>query len=298
MNPSFALAIASILAVLGCGSPVEPAGGGSGVDALSPGPAPTPVGNPFQSQPFRMAAMGDSISRGYNISGINIESLSLNWSTGEAQPTSQINRIKSRFSQKAWSVSAQVQNVAVAGESVLGGDSTFFSQASFLTIFAPYYVTLQIGVNDVCQGYVSSASARTQFRDRLISVLRTLIQSPNAPKAILVASMPRVWRLQEIPQLAQAPLCQLSWAVLCPQMSVGQAAFEQQWQATNQAILDAVAAVGGPVVYDGGITASTVLSAGDVSASDCFHPSAAGQARLSAAAWAAVEPKFNSLWGQ
>lgn len=287
------IAIVSFLTIAACTGPDEPGGDGN-ASAQTPGPSPS--GNPFAGVPFKMGAMGDSISRGFNITAGNTESLTLSWSTGDALAGSQFNLVKNKIAAKGWNVTSMATNSAVVAESVLGMDSTLQAQASLMASYSPYYVTLQIGANDVCQGYVSSAAARVQFRDKLITVLRTLTLSAKPPKAILVSSIPRLWRLREIPQFSGSNFCQLAWSFLCPQMSVGQAAFEQQWSGTNQAILDAVAAVGGPVVFDGNLVANTQLEFADVSSVDCFHPSAAGQGRLSSASWLAIEPKLNSLW--
>lgn len=284
MTIRLAISILALL-IMGCDPvPSEPSGASAALQ------------NPYVDAPFRLGAMGDSISRGYNQSTLGSEDLTTNWSTGDNLPQSQFNHVKEAIRQRGWDVWIQGRNVAVVGETVLGNSSTLSSQAMNLSVYQPDYVTLQIGVNDVCQGYVATASARVQFRDRVAAVLRLLTQSSKPPKAILVASMPRVWSLREIPQYAQSSFCQISWSLLCPQMSAGKAAFEQQWQATNQALLDAVAMVGGSVVYDGGLTAASVLGSADVSSVDCFHPSLSGQARLSAAAWTAIEPKLNSVW--
>ncbi len=262
----------------------------------SPTPSPATGTNPFALEHFRIGALGDSISRGMSIASVAQEDVPLNWSTGRSLPGSHLNLLAGLFQQYGWSVTIDDYNLAVSGDTVLGASSMLAGQAAQLALLNPHYVTLEIGANDVCQGNLASAGASSAFKAGIVSVLNTLVHASKPPAVIAVASIPNIWALQQIPSLANAQLCQLAWQTVCPNFSVGASAFLAQWMIGNQAIADAVAAVGGNVAYDNGAVSNTVFSAGDV-ALDCFHPSQSGQTKLAQTVWSTVSAKVVSYLG-
>ena len=260
-----------------------------------PAPGPGPGANPFAVTPLKLGALGDSITRAFNINQFNVENPLFSFSTGDSLATSVINRLKIKMQQNGWPVNAASYNYAVSGETVLGANSTFAAQATVLATASPYMVTVAIGSNDLCQGFLTNAAAQMQFRDRVVTSLRALTLSANPPKVIFLGSIPRVSALTQIPELAAAPLCLQAWPLLCPNLQIGQAAFDAQWAAANQSLAQAAATLGATVIYDGGAVGGTVLTVADVSAVDCFHPSVNGQGKLAMAVWTTVQARINQL---
>jgi lysophospholipase L1-like esterase len=244
-------------------------------------------GNPFGG-PFTMGVLGDSISRGFDILQLDKEDVPDNWATGSKLSDSHLNKFQNLFTQHGWDVQIVPYNLAVVGNTVLGSSSTLAANATQLAGDQPDYVSIEIGANDVCQGLLAPSGAAAAFQSKISSVLSTLLASAHPPKIIAVASIPHIWALTQIPSLASNSGCQAFWNNVCPNLSAGQTAFDAQWTAANQALQGAAAAAGGPVIYDGGVIAGAVFSAGDISNVDCFHPSVQGQSKLSEGIWMAT----------
>ena len=240
-----------------------------------------------------LGAMGDSISRGYDIQALAQEDLPDNWSTGTDLPNSLLNELNTTF-QPTGSFSGV--NVAVVGDSVLGSNSTFAQQAAQLAAQTPQVVTVEIGANDVCQGNLATSGASTTFKNDVVTALQTLVNSPNPPKSIVVLSIPHIFNLTQIPALAANSVCPIAWNLLCPNLQVGQATFDAQWTEANLALQQAATMIGGPVIYDGGAVASTTFAAADVSSIDCFHPSVSGQEKIASAVWQVLETSLNVVF--
>jgi lysophospholipase L1-like esterase len=242
---------------------------------------------------LKMAALGDSISRGFDITAIAQDDLSDNWTTGTGLPNSVANRLSAAV---APNYQVAVNNYAISGETVLGSASLFASQAGLVSSHGNDVVTVEIGANDVCNGLVAGTGA-TALRDHMISVLNLLVSSPHPPTVIALVSIPHIYSLTQIPALSSSAICQAAWQLLCPNLQIGQSAFEAQWMAANQALQDAAALVGGPVIYDGGTISATNFALADVSSIDCFHPSVAGQAKIAGAIWPLIQSAVNSDFG-
>jgi lysophospholipase L1-like esterase len=263
----------TLLTLPGCGKGLEAA---SALDATSSS-GPTNY--------LMMASLGDSISRGTDINLLGQEDLADSWTTGASLPGSLMNLIGANT--PAYKMLSD--NFAVSGESVLGTASKFDLQTGIVASKGYDIVTVEIGADDVCNGHLGVAGSQTAFRDKLVSNLNLLVNSPNPPKIIALVSIPHIFALTQYPTLANSPICQAAWQLFCPNLQIGQAAFEAQWMAANQAISDAAAIVGGPVHFDNGILSGTAFTLPEVSTVDCFHPSIAGQTRIAAAIWPVIQ---------
>lgn len=263
-----------------------------------PMPQPSPSGavNPFATTPLKLAAVGDSITRGFNIESFNQESPQYSWSTGDVLNVSVINRLRDFQRARGWNVNVATYNASQPGDTVLDTGSTFLNQVQAITPAQPDVVTVEMGANDLCQGNLSTTAEVTQFRDRIVQVLRTLTQGTKPPKLISLVSIPRVSALTQIPGLANNQVCRIAWSLACPNLSIGLQAFDAQWAAANQALSQAATTLGATVVYDGGAAGATQFTMSDVSGVDCFHPSAAGQGKLAQAVWGSIQGKINQLW--
>lgn len=234
-------------------------------------------------QTFTLGALGDSITRGMDIHALGLESPDESWSTGANLSSSIFNRVQAMAVPE---MIVTAQNLAVSGQTVLGSSSQFSAKAQQLAMSSPDVVTVEIGANDVCQGFITDTARQNQMRDKMIAVLNTLVAgNGHTPRLIVVSSIPHIYALTQIPTFASSNVCQTAWTLMCPNLQIGQAQFEAQWAAANQALSDAATAVGGPVVFDGGAVANTVFTASDVSSLDCFHPSTQGQGKLAGVVW-------------
>jgi lysophospholipase L1-like esterase len=254
------------------------------------------VSNPFNGQPFILGALGDSISRGFDIADLDSEDVPENWSTGDSLPNSIINQARTLFMSHGWSVNSSSQNLAVVGDTVLGSGSTLQSGASQLAAVGAQVVTIEIGANDVCQGNLAAAGSSSQFENAVVSALRTMLNGPRPPAVIALASIPNIWNLTQIPSFSGSSYCQAAWELLCPNLSIGQSEFETQWAAANQALAAAAAQFPASVTYDNGAVANTQFTAADVSSLDCFHPSITGQEILASTVWGTVQGKMEAKW--
>ena len=243
-----------------------------------------------------MGALGDSLTRAYNIETLFEENTALSWSTGNVLTTSHFNKFGRLFTAAGWSVTREGYNYASTGDTLLGGDSTFTQRAIALAAKKPHYVTVLIGGNDLCQGYMGQANAKTAFKNKMVEALRALTQAATPPAVIAVATVPRVYNISQLPGLKNNPICQAAWQVVCPHFSAGQVPFEAQWLAMNQAIEAAAMEVGGPVVFDNYAVANAAIAESDVSL-DCFHPTANGQGNVADKVWEKALPKVKTYLG-
>lgn len=240
---------------------------------------------------FRIGAIGDSISRAYDLKAFNVQSTTYSWTTGDDLPASHANRFRDLFQSQGVSINVGEDNNALVGDRILGSSSHFQKQVQEIISQAPDYVTLMIGANDVCQGELIPDGAVEQFKEGLISALNSIKNSAHPPKVIALVSIPHILRLTQIPDFSNHQGCRNFWAIACSNLSKsGADAFEAQWQAANAAIAAAAAAVGEPVVYDQGDVANTSFTPDEVSKVDCFHPSEAGQTKISDVVWNRVQP--------
>lgn len=262
---------------------VSPAGATS--PTPTPVPTPTTAVYPFgTSGTFVMGTLGDSISQAFDLSTILQSSPQYNFSSGAALSNSILNEFTTLFATNQWTATITGVDEAVVGDSWLASNTQMPAQVAALIAKNPNVVTIEFGANDICQGHLGTSTS-AQLQSTIEGVLRSLTTSANPPQIIEVMSVPNIWQLTQIPGLTSNPVCQESWAILCPNLQVGQATFQAQWQEMNQALAAAAAAVGGPVIYDGGAVANQSFTQSEVSAIDCFHPSATGQAALATAVW-------------
>lgn len=248
-----------------------------------------------QGPTFKLGALGDSITRGYDISALFKEDTDQSWSTGLANRESILNQLI-RILAPQVATQFQTRNFAVTGQSVNGSNSLFQAEAQQMAAFAPQVVTIEIGANDICQGLADTTEKLALFQQNVSTAIDTLKKASRPPVLISVATVPNIYSLTQIPQLASQSICQNAWALACPNLAtLTQAQFQAQWTAVNQALEAAAKAGGNQVVFDNYTVANTVFTTNDVSALDCFHPSATGQGKLANAVWSTISSRVKTL---
>ncbi|MGH8793369.1 MAG: SGNH/GDSL hydrolase family protein [Stackebrandtia sp.] len=250
--------------------------------SAAPAPADT-------SAPSSMAALGDSLSRGFNACGWMFDCTDRSWSTGDSEA------INSHYSQ------ILEVNPKIAGNNFnnarTGADSyALVSQATAAVEQGVDYVTILIGANDVCSISEEYNTATADFRANVDTALARL--KAGLPEAsVFVASVPDVVRVWEI--AGHSSDAQAVWkvAAACPTVlgeSGSVAADDQRRDRMRQRIdeynaeLAAACEAYGPLcVYDGGATNSYAFTMDQMSTWDYFHLNREGQNDLAEVTYAA-----------
>ncbi|HKP19223.1 MAG TPA: GDSL-type esterase/lipase family protein [Gaiellaceae bacterium] len=234
--------------------------------------------------PSRMAALGDSLSRGYASSGVpgSGDNLTASWTTGT---DSTVNSHYARLLALNPAISGHASLYATNGSKM----AATASQADSAIAQAAEYVTIMSGTNDVCTTTVAQMTAVTNFKNQLTSTLTKLTTSlPNAK--ILVASIPNWYGIWQTFQSDASALSAWStWNNRCPDL-LGATATQADRDAVRQRIIDlntaeAQACAAFPAcTYDGGAVYNLAFARTDLSY-DYFHPSITGQAMVALATW-------------
>jgi lysophospholipase L1-like esterase len=242
--------------------------------------------------PSSMAALGDSITRAYDVCCSYADHPANSWSTGTDASdgiTSQYERLLALNS----AISGRAANLAVAGAKMAAGPT----QAADLTADVQY-VTILLGANDVCTSSSSTMTPTATFRSQSQSTLDQVhAKAPNA--LVFVSSIPNIYQLWST--LHGNFLAQSVWAAakICQSMlaltntSATRSAVAARETEFNNALRDTCtsAAYSAFCRWDDLATYDVKFSAGQVSTLDYFHPNKNGQAVLANTTWTA------SYWG-
>jgi lysophospholipase L1-like esterase len=237
--------------------------------------------------PTSMAALGDSITRAYDVCCSYRDHPGQSWSTGGIWYdgiASHYERIKRRNSV----ITGHAYNNAVTGAKM----SAAADQASAAAAQHVAYVTVLLGANDLCTSSPATMTSTDTFRAQFGQALATLKQ--QLPEArIFVSSLPDIYQLWKV--LHPNRVARTVWATarICPSL-LGATRTEAQRQqvvarevAFNQILAEGCHQYGDICRWDGGATYNYKFSASQVSILDFFHPDLDGQAALARVTWAA-----------
>ncbi|MFE2098391.1 SGNH/GDSL hydrolase family protein [Streptomyces sp. PTD9-10] len=284
---ALAVVAAAVLSTAGC----DAFGGGgdgtkdSGASASRPSPRPTPVWN---RSPDSIAAVGDSITRGFDACTVLSDCPEVSWATGsDATVDSLAVRLLgvTGAAERSW-------NYAVTGARM----SDLPEQVAQAATRAPQLVTVMIGANDACRSsaraMTSVASFRTDFEESLATLRAAL------PKTqVYVASVPNLKRLWS--QGRTNPLGKQVWKLgICPSMlgdaddltvraTLRRDKVQKRVEAYN-AVLKDVCAKDRRCRFDRNAVFDYRFDTEQLSHWDWFHPSRNGQARLAEIAYRTV----------
>ena len=261
-----------VIAVLAAGMIVGP---------LAPVPAAA-----APALPNSMAALGDSITRAYDVCCSYRDHPGQSWSTGGTWYdgiSSHYERIKRRNS----AISGHAYNDAVTGAKMAAAAA----QASAAAAQHVAYVTVLLGANDLCTSSPATMTSTDTFRAQFREAMAVLKQ--RLPQArIFVSSIPDIYQLWKV--LHTNRVARTVWAAahICPSM-LGATRTEAERQqvvarqvAFNQILADTCHQYGANCRWDGGATYDYKFSASQVSVLDFFHPDLDGQAALARVTWA------------
>ncbi|WP_246127289.1 SGNH/GDSL hydrolase family protein [Embleya hyalina] len=256
---------------------------------LSPAPEKPPTAT-VPPRPRSMAALGDSITRGFDTCSPLQDCPEKSWATGTS---ADVNSHAKRLGLPA----DAVFNNAKTGAKM----TDLAGQARQAVDQRVDYVTILIGANDACRHTVdemtSPGTYENQFRDAL-GILRTGLPSTR----VLVVSIPdlgRMWETGHDEFVARAV-----WAVgnVCQSMLDDPQSTKPDALDRRQRVRDRVTAYNAKLRevcstwancrYDGGVVNTQRFGKNDVSHWDWFHPSASGQRTL-----AEVTSRQGYTWG-
>ncbi|SCK19625.1 Lysophospholipase L1 [Streptomyces sp. ScaeMP-e48] len=292
-----ALSLVGVAALAGCSS----GDSGDGVSrnapaASSPSVPPSPsasAASGWNPNPGSVAAVGDSITRGFDACSVLADCPEVSWATGsDSLVRSLAVRLlgTSKAADRSW-------NHAVSGARMV----QLPEQMALAAKERPELVTVMMGANDACRDSVRLMTPVADFRASFEASMRQL--RAGAPKAqVYVSSVPdlkRLWstgRLNETgKKIWELGICQSMLADaddLGPAAVARRDAVQDRVVAYNEVLRD-VCAKDRHCRYDGGAVFGFRFTGAQLSQWDWFHPSRDGQARLAEIAYrniTAAEP--------
>ncbi|GAA1353277.1 SGNH/GDSL hydrolase family protein [Streptomyces beijiangensis] len=271
-------------ALAGCDS-----GSADGAKHTSAAPRPTPKPTPlWDRSPASVAAVGDSITRGFDACTVLADCPEVSWSTGtDTGVRSLAERLGARGS---W-------NFAQSGARM----ADLPGQVAQAAAKKPELITVLAGSNDACRDSVSYMTTVAEFRASFETAMHDLRRA--LPKTqVYVASVPDLKRLWS--EGRGNPLGKQVWKLgICASMlgdadamdsgaKLRRASVQDRVVAYNKVLKD-VCAKDLRCRYDGGAVFGYRFSGDQLSHWDWFHPSKNGQGRLAEIAYrnvTAAEP--------
>ncbi|KUN32627.1 hypothetical protein AQJ11_03645 [Streptomyces corchorusii] len=274
-----AVVAAVLLGAAGCddGAGSAPAPAGTKAGAARP-----PV---WDRSPDSIAAVGDSITRGFDACTVLSDCPEVSWATGgDAKVDSLAVRLLgvTGAAERSW-------NYAVTGARM----ADLPGQMEQAVSRRPQLVTVMVGANDACRASASAMTPLADFRADFEEALRTL-RSALPKTQVYVASVPNLKRLWS--QGRTNALGKQVWKLgICPSM-LGDAddltsaamlrrdSVQQRVVEYNQ-VLREVCAKDRRCRFDGNAVYDYRFGTDQLSHWDWFHPSKDGQARLAEIAY-------------
>ncbi|MDT9684903.1 GDSL-type esterase/lipase family protein [Streptomyces sp. TRM76323] len=252
---------------------------------VRPSPSPTPPWNP---RPASVAAVGDSITRGFDACGLLTDCPEASWATGS---DTRVNSLALRLL-GAPALAARSWNLARSGARV----AELPEQMALAARKDPGLVTVMVGANDACRPSADLMTPVADFRASFEAAMARLRRA--APRAqVYVASVPDLQRLWSTGR--DHPVGQRVWRLgVCASMladahDLGPAAQERRERVRERVVaynevLREVCARDERCRHDGGAVFAYVFDGTQLSPWDAFHPSRDGQGRLAEIAYRTV----------
>ncbi|MPY62389.1 SGNH/GDSL hydrolase family protein [Streptomyces spongiae] len=270
---------ATLLGVTACDAVGGSTPGPSGTEAR---PSPTPS---WDRTPRSIAAVGDSITRGFDACSVLSDCPEVSWATGtDSSVKSLAVRLlgASGAAERSW-------NYAVSGARM----ADLPGQMTEAVAKRPELVTVMAGANDACRATTDAMTSVADFRASFEDAMRTL-RKTSAKAQVYVTSVPDLKRLWS--QGRTNPLGKQVWKLgICPSMlgdpdALDAAAtkrrdmVQDRVEAYNEVLKD-VCAKDRYCRFDGGAVFEYRFGTRQLSKWDWFHPSRNGQARLAELAY-------------
>jgi lysophospholipase L1-like esterase len=236
--------------------------------------------------PSSMAAIGDSITRAYDVCCSYGDHPGQSWSTGSTSYDGIASHYE-RIRQLNSAITGHGYNDAVTGAKMAAAPT----QAGQAVSQGARYVTILLGANDLCTSSVSTMTSTDSFRAQFSQAMGILMAQDRKPY-VFVSSIPNLYQLWQV--LHTNSLARWVWANfhICQSMLAATNTDSQRQQvktreaAFNQILAD-VCAQYSRCRWDNKAVYNYSFSASQVSTLDFFHPSLSGQAALARVTWAA-----------
>ncbi|GAA2088140.1 SGNH/GDSL hydrolase family protein [Streptomyces albiaxialis] len=268
----------------------DPGGGGSDSSAQragssarpqhKPSPSPTPI---WDRKPESLAAVGDSITRGFDACSVLADCVKVSWATGtEPEIDSLASRLFDDPRGKSW-------NHAVSGAVI----ADLPDQMRKAAASGPDMITVMSGANDACRPSVGEMTPVEDFRASFRESLRVL-RTEQPKTQVYVSSVPNLKRLWE--QGRKNPIGHRIWNLgICQSMLKDPNAMDKAAQDRRQQVYDRVVAYNSVLKeecakdlrcrYDNGAVFRFRFTGEQLSNWDWFHPSKKGQHSLAELAY-------------
>ncbi|MFJ3230014.1 SGNH/GDSL hydrolase family protein [Streptomyces sp. NPDC086787] len=281
---ALAVVLTSVVGVTGC----DVMGGDSPAPAASRARA-THAAPVWDRSPSSVAAVGDSITRGFDACTVLSDCPEVSWATGTSTRFDSLAvRLlgRTRAAEYSW-------NYAETGARM----ADLPAQMAQAARRGPQLVTVLAGANDACRTSAPAMTSVDDFREQFEEAMHTLRKA--SPKTqVYVASVPNLKRLWSQGRTNQLGKQVWRLAGLCPSMlgdaddlamsaTLRRDRVQQRVEAYNK-VLAEVCAKDRRCRFDGGAVFDFEFGTDQLSHWDWFHPSTDGQARLAAIAYRKV----------
>ncbi|MFJ9242776.1 SGNH/GDSL hydrolase family protein [Streptomyces sp. NPDC101776] len=282
---ALAVVTAAVLGAAGCDGSGGTSSGTHSKSGTAAKAKPAPLWDP---SPSSVAAVGDSITRGFDACTVLSDCPEVSWATGSSASVDSLAvRLLGRTgaAERSW-------NYAETGARM----ADLPAQMRQAAARKPQLVTVMVGANDACRASTSAMTSVADFRTGFEESLKTLRRS--LPKTqVYVASVPNLKRLWS--QGRTNPLGKEIWKLgICPSMladadALDSAATERRDTVQDRVesynkVLEQVCATDERCRFDGGAVYDYRFGTDQLSHWDWFHPSTDGQARLAEIAYRRV----------
>jgi lysophospholipase L1-like esterase len=235
--------------------------------------------------PSSMAAIGDSITRAYDVCCSYGDHPGQSWSTGSTSYDGIASHYE-RIRQRNPAITGRGYNDAVSGAKM----SAAPTQAAQAVSQGARYVTILLGANDLCTSSVSTMTSPETFRAQFSQAMATLMAQDRKPY-VFVSSIPNLYQLWAV--LHGNSLARWVWSTarICQSMlGATRTEAERQLVVAREEVFNRILAEEcaryARCRWDGGAVYNYRFSASQVSTLDFFHPSLSGQAALARVTWA------------
>ncbi|MFD7263692.1 SGNH/GDSL hydrolase family protein [Streptomyces sp. NPDC059874] len=234
----------------------------------------------WNTAPASIAAVGDSITRGFDACSVLADCPEVSWATGN-DPA--VRSLAMRLIGDA-EAPARSWNYAVTGSRMADLPGQLAEAAGH----KPDLVTVMVGSNDACRPTASSMTPVADFRAGFETALAGL-RAASPASQVYVSSVPDLQRLWEqgkdLPMVRQIWKLGICQSMLADPLSAGSGATTRREQVRARVVeynevLREVCAKDPLCRYDGGAVFQYPFSAQQLSRWDWFHPGKDGQARL------------------
>jgi lysophospholipase L1-like esterase len=251
-----------------------------------------PPGPVWDTSPASIAAIGDSITRGFDSCSLLSDCPEASWATGtDAQVDSLAMQLlggegPGDIGDRSW-------NLAETGATV----ADLPEQARRAARHEPEMVTVMIGGNDACASDVASMTSASSFEEDFRDAMHVL--RARAPRTqVYVSSVPDLMRLWQ--EGSSSMMARSVWqlANICPSMLSDPNDDTDESTARREAVRDRVQEYNGVLAevceddelcrYDGGAVFDYAFTLDHLSDWDWFHPGEQGQHQLAAMAYEQV----------